>query len=81
VVSRLYEPLLELESQVSPAAMSHGLRAAISAGAANANYVTTAAHNFRPRQMGTPAATSQRGDLSNYDTDFLTNSNDERSES
>lgn len=73
VVGRLYEPLLALEAQVSQAAMRHGLRAAISAGAANANYVSTAAHNFKPGRMGPLAATSQPGDLSTYDADFLTN--------
>ena len=50
VVRQLYEPLVELEQQVSREAMRRGLRAAVTKGVANANYVAKAAcsHNRSP---------------------------------
>ena len=47
VVRELLEPLVELEAQFPAEAMRHGLRAAISAGAANKTYVRKAAAGYR----------------------------------
>ena len=64
VVRGLYEPLLELEQDVdlSADAMRHGLRAAITAGAPNANYVAKAARGYVPGN-GKPAGGSSYGAL------------------
>jgi len=48
VVSQLYEPLVALQSELSDAALRHGLRAAITNMAPNANYVRKAALKYVP---------------------------------
>lgn len=48
VVSQLYEPLVALQSELSDAALHHGLRAAITNMAPNANYVRKAALKYVP---------------------------------
>lgn len=52
VVSELYEPLVAMQAEFSDEALRHGLRAAITAMAPNANYVRKAAAKYRP---GPPA--------------------------
>lgn len=70
VVRELYEPLLDVEHEVSREAMRAGLRAAITKGAPNVTYVRKAAvsHATRP---GAIAVTSKGIDRADYD-DFLT---------
>jgi ribosomal protein S27AE len=54
VLRELYEPLLAIEGNgVTPASFQYGLQAAISKGAANANYVKKASANYDPSRTKT----------------------------
>jgi len=54
VVRELYEPLRKLETECVADAMRAGLRAAITKGAPNANYVLKAAASYATRPPGSP---------------------------
>lgn len=71
IVREIYEPLVALQDELPDAAIRHGLRAAITKGAPNANYVAKAARGYRGNGNA-PATNSYADELTDEDRDFFT---------
>ena len=73
IVRELYQPLVGLQEEVTREALRYGLRAAITAGAPNCNYVKKAAAGYRANgKGGAPATNSYQDPRDEYDRAFLT---------
>jgi len=71
IVRELYEPIVALQDELPDAAIRHGLRAAITKPAPNANYVKAAARGYQGNGSA-PATNSYADELTPEDRDFFT---------